>query len=286
MEMLIPNDSMSGKTCIVTGANAGIGRAITVGLSQMGATVVMVCRDQNRGEAALAEIKEESENDTLSLFIADLSSQKSIRQFAERFKAEYTALHVLINNAGVIPPQRTLTEDDLETQFAVNYLAGFLLTDLLLDTLKTSAPSRIINITSNSHKSATINFDDLQSTQSYDPQQVYPQTKLCNVLFTYELARRIQDTQVTVNCLHPGVVATKLLNDYHGASGVQSFMKKLLYGTPERGARTPLYLASSPDLKDVSGKYFENRKMVASSRNSYDLAIAEKLWQVSKNMTG
>ena len=278
-------ESMVGKTCIVTGANAGIGRAITVGLSIMGATVVMVCRDRDRGKTAVNEIKEESGNDALCLFIADLSSQTSIRQFASEFKTEFTTLDVLINNAGVIPPKRTETADGLETQFAVNYLAGFLLTNLLLDTLKASAPSRIINISSNSHTSATINFDDLQSTQSYNPQHVYPQTKLGNILFTYELARRLDGTQVTANCLHPGVVATRLLNDYNGASPLVSLMNKFLYGTPENAARTPLYLASSPEIEGVTGKYFEKRRMVKSSRLSYDLTVADQLWQVSTNLT-
>ncbi len=278
-------ESMVGKTCIVTGANAGIGRAITVGLSTMGATVVMVCRNRDRGETALNEIKEESGNDALCLFIADLSSQTSIRQFAAEFKTEYTTLDVLINNAGVIPPKRTETADGLETQFAVNYLAGFLLTNLLLDTLKASAPSRIINISSISHTSATINFEDLQSTQSYNPQHVYPQTKLGNILFTYELARRLDGTQVTANCLHPGVVATKLLNDYKEASPLVCLMNKFLYGTPENAARTPLYLASSPEIEGVTGKYFEKRRMVKSSRLSYDLAVADQLWQVSTNLT-
>ena len=221
--------SMLGKTCIVTGANAGIGRAITLGLAKMGATVVLVCRNQARGEAALNEIVKESGNNSLFLFLADLSSQSSIRQLVTDFKAEYDTLHVLINNAGVIPSQRTETEDGLETQFAVNYLAGFLLTNLLLDTLQASASARIINISSNAHKSATINFDDLQSKQSYNPQQVYQQTKLGNILFTYELARRLQGTPVTANCLHPGVIVTRLLSDYNGARRGLSFIDKLLY---------------------------------------------------------
>ena len=251
----------------------------------MGATVVLVCRNQARGEAALNEIKEESSNDSLFLFLADLSSQTSIRQFVTDFKADYDTLHVLINNAGVIPPQRTVTEDGLETQFAVNYLAGFMLTNLLLDILKASGSGRIINISSNVHQSATINFDDLQSRQSYNPQQVYQQTKLGNILFTYELARRLLGTCVTANCLHPGVIATRLLSDYTGVSRGLRFMNKLLFSIPEKGAQTPLYLASSPEVEGVSGRYFENQKMVKSSKVSYDLTVASQLWQVSKNLT-
>lgn len=277
--------SMLGKTCMVTGANAGIGRAITLGLAKMGATVVLVCRNQARGEAALNEIVKESGNNSLFLFLADLSSQSSIQQFVSDFKAEYDTLHVLINNAGVILPQRTETEDGLETQFAVNYLAGFMLTNLLLDTLKAGAPARIINISSNTHQSAAINFDDLQSRQSYNPQQVYSQTKLGNILFTYELARRLQGTCVTANCLHPGVVVTKLFNDYSGGQQGPGFMSKFLYSTPEKGAQTPLYLASSPEVEGVSGKYFNNRKIVKSAKVSYDLTVASQLWQVSKDLT-
>ena len=276
--------SMLGKTCIVTGANAGIGRAITLGLAKMGATVVLVCRNQARGEAALNEIVKESGNNSLFLFLADLSSQSSIRQLVTDFKAEYDTLHVLINNAGVIPSQRTETEDGLETQFAVNYLAGFMLTNLLLDTLKAGASARIINISSNVHHSAAINFDDLQSRQSYNPQHVYAQTKLGNILFTYELARRLQGTRLTANCLHPGVVPTKLFSDYSGGQRGPGFISKLLYSTPEKGAQTPLYLASSPEVEGVSGKYFNNRKIVKSSKVSYDLTVANQLWLVSKTL--
>lgn len=276
---------MIGKICIVTGANTGIGKAITLGLSKMDATVVMVCRNQTRGETALAEIKKESGNNSLFLLLADLSSQTSIRQFVADFKAKYDTLDVLINNAGVIPQQRTETEDGLETQFAVNYLAGFLLTNLLLDTLQASASARIINISSNAHKSSTINFDDLQSRQSYNRLQVYQQTKLGNILFTYELARRLQGTCVTANCLHPGVIATRLLSDYTGVRRGLGFINKLLFSTPEKGAQTPLYLASSPEIEEVSGRYFEKQKMVKSSKVSYDLTVANQLWQVSKDLT-
>jgi NAD(P)-dependent dehydrogenase (short-subunit alcohol dehydrogenase family) len=182
---------ITGKICMVTGANAGIGKATALVLAQMGATVVMICRNRERGEAALNEIKRVSGNDNVSLLLADLSSQNSIRQLVENFKTQYTALHVLINNAGNIPMERTITEDGIETQFAVSHLSYFLLTNLLLDVLKASAPSRIINVASTLHQFATISFDDLQSEHSYQPSQVYNRTKLANILFTYELARRL-----------------------------------------------------------------------------------------------
>ena len=201
--MLKTKKSMIEKTCLVTGANTGIGYAISLGLAKMGATVIMVCRNKPRGEAAMTELKEKSGNSSISLFIADLSSQTSIRQLVTDFKTKFGKLDILINNAAVITQNRTLTEDGLETQFALNHLAPFLLTELLLDSLKTSDSARIINISSNAHQTVNINFDDLQSEQSYKPKEVYQRTKLCNLLFTYELARQLNGTHITANCVHP-----------------------------------------------------------------------------------
>ncbi|MCP4426089.1 MAG: SDR family NAD(P)-dependent oxidoreductase, partial [Chloroflexi bacterium] len=200
-----PKHSMKGKICLVTGGNAGIGKATAVGLAQMGATVVIVARSPERGEPALADIRRQSGNDAVDLLIADLSSQLQIRQLAADFQRQYPQLHVLVNNAGVIPPTRQLSEDGLEMQFAVNHLAYFLLTYLLLDKLKASAPARIVNVSSMVHSWSSIDFTDLQNEKRYDPSDIYAQTKLMNVLFTYELARRLDGTDVTVNCLHPGV---------------------------------------------------------------------------------
>ncbi|MCZ6479171.1 MAG: SDR family oxidoreductase [candidate division NC10 bacterium] len=275
---------LTGKTCMVTGANAGIGKATALGLAKMGATVVMVCRNRKRGEAALTEIKRESGNDAVSLLLADLSSQAAIQQLAQDFKARYPTLHVLINNAGIVLKKRILTNDKLETQFAVNHLAYFLLTNLLLDDLKASAPARIVNVSSQAHKGVSIDFDDLQSERSYRRTHVYAWTKLANVLFTYELARRLEGTQVTANCLHPGVIATSLIGDY--MPNPLRFMTKIIGASPERGARTPLYLATSPEVEGVSGKYFVDRKAVQSSNASYDTTTASRLWRVSAEVTG
>jgi NAD(P)-dependent dehydrogenase (short-subunit alcohol dehydrogenase family) len=269
---------------MVTGANAGIGKSTALVLAKMGATVVMICRNRERGEAALNEIKRVSGNDNVSLLLADLSSQNSIRQLVENFKTQYTALHVLINNAGNIPMERTITEGGIETQFAVSHLAYFLLTNLLLDVLKASAPSRIINVASTLHQFATISFDDLQSEHSYQPSQVYNRTKLANILFTYELARRLCGTQVTANCLHPGVTDTKLLSDFVPIP--LRFLVKIISSSPEKGAQTSIYLATSPDVENVSGKYFVKRKAVRSSKASYDETTAHQLWQVSAELTG
>lgn len=282
--MMNTKKTMTGKICMVTGANSGIGKATALGLAKMGATVVMICRNQERGETALCEIKEVSGNDNITLQLADLSSQVEIRQLVTDFKVQYSALHVLINNAGNIPKNRTVTEDGFETQFAVGHLAYFLLTNLLLDVLKVSAPSRIINVASMLHQFASINFDDLQSERSYQQSLVYNRTKLANVLFTYELARRLQGTGVTANCLHPGVTATKLLNDY--TPRPLRFLTNIIGSRPEKGAQTTIYLATSPKVEGVSGKYFVNKKEVPSSKASFDKTTAFKLWQVSAELTG
>jgi NAD(P)-dependent dehydrogenase (short-subunit alcohol dehydrogenase family) len=273
---------MKGKICLVTGANAGIGRATALGLAQMGATVIMVCRSRERGETVQHEIRAESDNSQVDLLLADLSSQADIRRLAADINANYSALHVLINNAAIIPQQRRETADHLEMQFAVNHLAYFLLTNLLLDKLKASAPARIVNVASQVHASGVIDFDDLQARRHYHASQVYSNTKLANVLFTYELARRLQGSGVTVNCLHPGVVATNLLNDYMGVP----------HGRRDRGidtskgAQTSLYLATSPELAVVSGRYYVNQEERRSTAVAYDETLARRLWQVSAELTG
>ena len=280
------SNSMAGKVCMVTGANAGIGKATAQGLASTGATVVMVCRSRERGEAALSEIKEQSSNDLISLLVADLSSQAEIRKLAEDFKRQHSKLHVLVNNAGIIPRKREVTVDGFETQFAVNHLAPFLLTNLLLDVLKFSAPARIVTVASDMHRGATIDFDDLQSEHSYGPVRVYCRTKLANVLFTYELARRLEGTGVTANCLHPGVVATKLLADAMGVPGALRSTTRLIGSKPEKGAKTSIYLASSPEVEGISGKYFIKQKAVEPSKASSDENVASRLWKVSAELTG
>ncbi len=276
---------MKDKTCLVTGANSGIGRATARGLAKMGAAVVMVCRDSARGGEARAEIKATSNNPSIDLMIADLSSQASVRQLAQEFKEKYQQLHVLVNNAGLAPMKRSLTVDGLETTFAVNHLAPFLLTNSLLNMLKASAPSRIINVSSSAHMRTRMEFDDLQSEKNFSMFRAYSQSKLANVLFTYELARKLKGTGVTVNALHPGVVRTNLGRDATGIvrlgfSVIQPFIK-----TPEQGAATCVYLASSPEVEGLTGKYFVNKKEVSSSKESYNEAVARRLWEVSEQLT-
>jgi NAD(P)-dependent dehydrogenase (short-subunit alcohol dehydrogenase family) len=279
---------MKDKVCMITGASSGIGKATAVDLARMGATVVTVCRDQGRGGAALAEIKAATGNPNVDLLLADLSSQAAIRQVAKEFKTHYPQLHVLINNAGVALSKRSVTVDGIETVFAVNYLAPFLLTNLLLDVLKASAPARVVNVAGDYHRKATINFDDLMSEKDYNGMQANNQAKLALVLFTYELARRLEGTGVTANCLHPGAVATGgPLKD----PDLSSFAR-LMYApvqpfflSPERGAETSIYLASSPQVEEITGKYFVKKRAIASSPESYDLEIATRLWEVSEELT-
>ena len=279
---------MDGKICIVTGANSGIGKATAAGLAQRGATVVMVCRDQKRGAAARDDIMSASGNTSVDLLVADLSSQQSIRQLAGEFKRTYQQLHVLVNNAGVFHSQRSVTVDGLEYVFALNHLAHFLLTSLLLDMLTASAPSRIVNLTSGAERAGKIDFDDLQGEQRFKGTRAYSQSKLANVLFTYELARRLKGTQVTANALDPGGVATHLGRN----NGLFAWAKHLLFYalkgqllSPRQGADTVVYLASSAEVAGVSGKFFYQRRPTKSSAASYDESASDRLWEMSLKLT-
>src|SRR5438067_3704438 len=280
------NTSMQGKVCVVTGANSGIGKATAMGLAQMGATVVMVCRDQAKGEGAQNEIKEKSGNDAIDLMLADLTSQASIRQLAENIEQRYQQLHVLINNAGGVNLTRRETSDGFEATFAVNYLAPFLLTNLLLDKLKASSPARIVNVSSESHQSGYIKMDDLELEKGYRLMRAYGQSKLALVLFTYELARRLQGTGVTANCLHPGFVATNI--GQNGVGSVGRSIVKLIFSSlgirPEEGAKTSIYLASSTEIEGVTGKYFIKSIPVRSAPISYDETLQRQLWDESAKL--
>jgi NAD(P)-dependent dehydrogenase (short-subunit alcohol dehydrogenase family) len=244
----------------------------------------MVCRRREDGEKVSREISTRGAA-VPDIVTADLSSQASIREAAAHLKARYPRLHVLINNAGVIPRMREVTVDGLEMQFAVNHLAYFLLTNLLLPELVAGTPSRIINVSSGAHTHATMDFDDLQAKQGYNPKLVYSRSKLANILFTYELSRRLGGTRVTANCLNPGVVATKMLADYTGVPVVGA-LARTFGATPAQGAETSIYLAVSPEVERATGKYFERKREIASSRESYDEAAARRLWEVSERLTG
>jgi len=277
---------MAGRVCMVTGANSGIGKATAMGLAEMGATVILVCRSKEKGEAALSEIRGKSGNNSLDLMLADMSSMRSVRQLASEFRRKYDRLHVLVNNAGLFMFTRTTTGDRLETTFEVDYLSHFLLTGLLIDLLKASAPSRLVEVSSVAHYNGHIDFEDLQGEKGYGGWKAYSQAKLAQVLFTYELARRLKGTGVTANCLHPGAVATNIWSRPLGRAGFIMKLLRLFMMGPEGGAKTPIYLASSPDVEGVSGKYFTNKKEKESSKESNDEQVARRLWLVSEELTG
>ncbi len=277
---------MSGKVCLVTGATSGIGRVTARELAQMDATVVAVGRNRQKGEETVAEIKRRSANDKVEFMQADLSSQESIRDLARTFTDKYDQLQVLVNNAGGVFSKRETTVDGLEMTFALDHLAYFLLTTLLLPVLERSAPARIINVSSGAQGTGKIDFDDLQGAKRYSGWRAYSQAKLANVLFTYELARRLQGTGVTANCLHPGFVATGFAQNNSGA--LQALIKagQVFAISPEKGAETSVFLASSPLVEGVSGKYFANKKDKKSAKQSYDESAARRLWDVSAQLTG
>lgn len=277
---------MTGRVCVVTGANRGIGRATAEGLGTLGATLVLVCRRRADGEETAEGIARAGKGPRPEVVEADLSSQAAVNRAAADIRNRHPRLHVLVNNAGVVTRTRQLTVDGLETQLAVNHLAPFLLTNLLLGALHAGAPSRVITVSSTTHHGAVIDFDDLQSARDYDSAEVYAVTKLMNVLFTYELARRLQGSGVTANCLHPGAVATKLLADYMRVPLVGGALARTFGASPEAGADTVIYLAASPEVERVTGKYFTNRRETRSSPASYDETTARRLWEVSEELTG
>lgn len=272
---------MNERICLVTGANTGMGYWITTGLAQQGVRVVMVCRNPEKGRAVRDQIAQATGNPHIDLLIADLASQQSIRQMVQAFQERYTRLHVLVNNAGAHIQQRRVTADGIEMNLMLNHLSSFLLTNLLLDTLRASAPARIVNVASNSMTRA-INLADLQSERSFEPWHAYGQAKLAMVLTTYAMAQRLADTGVTVNALHPGLVGTGIVADVAPpiARPFLGLIKRFLL-TPEQGAQAALYLATSPEIAGVTGTYFNRMKESRSVQSSYDKALQEQIWNKS-----
>ncbi|MBX3064799.1 MAG: SDR family oxidoreductase [Anaerolineae bacterium] len=269
-------NEMNGKICLVTGATDGIGKVTAKVLAEQGATVIGVGRDPAKLQATIKEVG--STAGSLEMMTADLSSLAQIRALAEQFKRKYDHLHVLINNAGALFSKYRETVDGFEMTFALNHLAYFLLTNLLLDTIIASAPARIINVASDAHSGGSIAFDDLNNQQRYSGWDSYNDSKLANILFTYELARRLQGTGVTVNAVHPGWVNS----NFQVAAGLSARGPL----TNEQGADTQLWLATSPDLEGVTGKYFVRRQDTRSSDISYDQGVQRRLWEASARLVG
>ena len=276
---------MKGMTSVVTGANSGIGFVVSTGLARLGSEVVMVCRDRAKGEAALAEIKRSTESGSVELLLADLASLQSVRELASEVLTAHERVQVLVNNAGVIIGRRTVTPDGLESTFVVNYLSHFLLTQLLLDRLRRSSPARIVNVSSSAHYRGKMDFQDLQEERGYGASKAYSQSKLAQVLFTHELAKRLEGTGVTVNAVHPGAVRTHW-GDEGGALGIVIRIARPFLLSPEEGGKTPMYVATSQEVEGVSGRYFSKMKVVESSKESYDEAEMRKLWDVSMKLCG
>lgn len=275
---------MQGRVCVITGASSGIGRAVAMGLARMDASVVLVCRNRERAVATQTAIREATGNKTVDFLLADLSAQAEIRRLAQELLARYPQIHVLINNAGVINWNRATTADGVETVFAVNHLAYFLLTNLLLDRMAASASARIVNVASDAHTWSPSHLDDLQSERQYKPFRVYGQSKLCNILFTRELARRLTGTKVTANAVHPGGVATGLGRNNGWWANLIALTLKPFMLSPERGADTVLYLAASADIDGVNGKYFAKRRETQPSRLALNDEEARRLWRVSAEL--
>jgi len=274
---------MAKKLGLITGATSGIGKATAIELAASNYALILLCRDEKKGEAVVQEITNRSGNPDVGLLIADLSSQDSIRTAAETFLKTHSSLQLLINNAGIAVMKRELSKDGIEMTFAVNHLAYFLLTNLLLDALNSGAPSRIINVASEGHRNGKFDVDNLQSEKKFSGFGAYCITKLCNLLFTYELARRLGGTPVTVNAMHPGFLNTAIFRE---AKGFLKFLVRLTARGPQVGAKAIAYLAQSEELEGVTGKYFNGKRIANSSAQSRDPQAAKQLWEISEKLTG
>jgi NAD(P)-dependent dehydrogenase (short-subunit alcohol dehydrogenase family) len=282
-----PNGPLSGRVCLVTGATSGIGRATAVGLARMGASLIVSGRSRERGEETLAEIGTAAPEAEVRLLLGDLSSLAGVRGLAERVLETTPALHVLVNNAGLVTMKRTTTADGFETMFGVNHLAPFLLTGLLLPRLRESGPARIVNVASEAHRfGGPLDLDDLQAERRFRGFGVYGRSKAANILFTYELARRLGDGPVTANCLNPGATPRRLGRGGGRATDLLQRAVGLFLKSPEAGARTSIHLAAAPDLKGVSGRYFVSCRERRSAAHTYDESTARRLWETSEALCG
>jgi NAD(P)-dependent dehydrogenase (short-subunit alcohol dehydrogenase family) len=275
---------MGGNVALVTGGTSGIGKATATALAAMGADVVVVGRNRERGEQAAAEIRAQT-GGRVDLALSDLASQAEVRALAEGFRRRYDRLDVLVNNAGLVQSTRTESPDGIETTFAINHLAPFLLTNLLLDVLKESAPSRIVTVSSEAERWGNVDFEDLQSRKKYRGFPVYGMTKLANIMFTYELAERLKGTGVTATCMHPGAVNTRFGADSTGPMTILFRLSKPFMRTPKQGADTLIWLASSPEVEGLSGRYYSDRKPIEPKKIAQDPEARRRLWEESERLT-
>ena len=277
---------MKGKICLVTGATAGIGKVTATELARLGATVVVVGRDPEKGRATVEEIKAATGNADVHLMLCDVSSQAAVRKLAAEYKSRFDRLHVLVNNAGAILGERKVTVDGLEGTFATNHLGYFLLTNLLLDVLEKSGPARIVSVASDAHRIGKLDFEDLHfERRSYGSMDAYSASKLANILWSAELSRRLEGKNVTANSLHPGVVGSSF--GQSGGALLRLGMKVVgpFLLSPTKGAATTLFLASSPDVEGVTGKYFNKKKAVAPAKQARDVEAGKRLWALSEQLT-
>lgn len=275
---------LNDKTILITGATGGIGLVSAQELAKMGASLVLVGRNAEKVQQAVQSVRQQAGNERVEGLVADLSSQDEVRRLANEFKNRYGRLDVLLNNAGAIFMKREVSADGLEMTFALNHLSYFLLTNLLLDLLRESPAARIVNVSSAAHVGSRLDFDNLQNERGYASWKAYSQSKLMNLYFTYELARRLQGSNLTANALHPGFVATNFGKSNGGIFRPIFRLFQVAAISPQEGAKTSVYLASSPQVAEVTGKYFIKEKPVSSSRISYDQEIAHRLWQVSEQL--
>ena len=271
---------MKGKVCLITGANGSLGKATAIALAQLGATVILACRDKERGETAKADVIAATKNSAVELILVDLSSQESIRQMVTTFSEKYDRVDVLINNAAIYKSQREMTSEGLELMFATNHIGPFLMTNLLLDNLKTSTPARVLVVTAPS--TTPLDFDNLQGEQRFSSLQAFGVTKMCNLLFTYELARRLEGSGVTVNAVHPGLMKSSLMRE---APLVMRWLTQLASTAPTKAASSLVYLALAPEMAGVTGKFFKDGKVIESNQYSHDLNVQRQLWDVSVALT-
>ena len=272
---------LKGKVCVVTGANRGLGKATSMGLAKLGATVVLVCRDKEKGEAAKSEIQQATGNYDVELLLCDLSVLKSVRDSARAFNLMHAELNILVNAAAIYVPRRTVTADGLESMFVTNYLGPFLLTNLLLESLKSNTPSRIITLSAPS--TTKIDIENLQGEKHFGALTAFGASKMADIMFTYNLARRLEGTGVSANVLFPGVMKTDLMR---AAPWFAKLITAIIGKSPEKGAEAAVYLASSPEVEGITGRFFRGKKLSDSNAYSHDQSLQQRLWDVSAELTG